>query len=256
MVLRKDLPQLNELILCTSTRITPFAAWVRLDEYQDLEGMIHISEVAGRCVRDIRDFVKPNRQYVAKVIRIDTQKNLVELSLKKVMRYEEKEKINSFRKEQRSEKILEQVGRGMDKTLEQAYEEIGISLMEKFGELSTAFEEIHKDKTILEKLGVDKKWSDALTVILQKSFKERKVSLRAELELKGYSGDGVEKIKNILSGIEKNGLVVRYISAPLYRVELESSDPKAGDRKLREVLEKVSKDCKSLDVESSYRLTQ
>ena len=49
MVKKKGLPKWSELVLCTTTRITPFAAWCTLDEYETedgspIEGMIHISK--------------------------------------------------------------------------------------------------------------------------------------------------------------------------------------------------------------------
>ena len=77
MVKRKEMPDWGEFVLCTVERITPYAAWCRMDEYPGIEGMIHVSEVSGKWVHDIREFVKPNKQYVAKVVKIDYQKNAV-----------------------------------------------------------------------------------------------------------------------------------------------------------------------------------
>jgi len=257
MVRRKGMPTLRESVICTAKKITPFAAWCTLDEYSNLEGMIHISEVAGKWVYDIREFVKQGKQYVAKVVRIDTEKNVVNLSLKRVSSREEKEKLNLYRKEQRAEKILEQAGKGLKKTLDQAYDEVGYMLQEKFGDMYSAFEEIKKKPEILEELDVPKNWSSALKEIIEIAFKEKEVILRADVELKSYASDGVEKIKSSLSNFEKKSKVkVKYISAPKYRIEIKTNDPKNVEKKLREELEKLMKNTKTLGIEGSYKFVK
>ena len=255
MVKKKGLPNTGELVFCTVQRITPFAAWCKLEEY-NAEGMIHISEVAGKWIHDIREFVKVNKQYMAKVVRIDEEKNLVNLSLKRVSRYDEKEKINEYRKEQRGEKILEHAGKELNKSLKQSYEEVGYLLDETFGGLFNAFEEISKSKDLLENLDIPKTWKEALLKIIAKNFKEKEIVLKVELELKSYAEDGVERIKKALSGLGINGLEISYISAPKYRLELKTIDPKTGEKNLREKLEALVKSSKVNEVESSYRFVK
>ncbi len=256
MIKRKGLPTFGELVLCTVSKISPYAAWCTLDEYENLEGMIHISEVAGKWVHDIREFVKQNKQYVTKVVRIDEEKGIINLSIKKVSKNEEKNKLNSFRKEQRAEKILEQSAQILGKNLQQAYEEVGYLLQEKFGELFVAVEEIKKDKKVLDKLNIPKKWTDVLVEIIEKTIKEKEIVLKAELELKSYSGSGINDIKKLLSDLQNSGANVRYISAPKYRIELKTKDPKHDEKKLRENLESALKTIKQLHGEGSYKFVK
>ncbi|MEM5834314.1 MAG: translation initiation factor IF-2 subunit alpha [Candidatus Aenigmatarchaeota archaeon] len=251
---RKGLPEWGELVLCTVQRISPYAAWCKLEEYPEAEGMIHVSEVSGKWVHDIREFVKVNKQYVAKVVKIDYQKKFVNLSLKRVSDEEKKEKMNSYRKEQRAEKILEQVAKEFGKTLEQAYQEVGFLLQEKFGSIYSAFEEARKTPEILEKKGVAKEWVEALTKAIEKSFKEKEVKIKAELELKSYASDGIKRIKEILLNLQKNGIKVKYISAPRYRVEIEGKNPKNLEKKLVENLENALREIKKAEGEGNYRL--
>ena len=255
MVIRKGLPSQGELVLCTVHRITPFAAWCNLEEY-NAEGMIHISEVAGKWIHDIRESVKLNRQYIAKVARVDEQRNLVNLSLKRVSRFDEKQKMNEFRRQQRAEKILEHAGKELNKSLKQAYEEVGFLLEGEFGGLFNAFEEIGRSKDTLEEIDIPKNWKGALLKIIEKSFKEREVVLKVELELRSYAEDGVERIKKTLLGLDINGLEISYISAPKYRLELKTKDPKNTEKQLRERLEAIVKTSKSEEIESSYRFVK
>lgn len=255
MVRRKGMPEWGEFVLCTVQRITPYAAWCKLDEYPGVEGMIHVSEVSGKWVHDIREFVKPDKQYVAKVVRIDYQKNHVNLSLKRVSKFDEKEKINAFRREQRAEKILEQAAKELGKNLDQAYEEVGFLLQEKFGELFVALEEARKSKEELIKKGVPEQWADVISKIVEKAFKEKEVAIKAELELKSYAKDGANRIKETLLELqEKTGAEIKYISAPKYRVELIGKDPKSTEKKLMEGLEAAIKKIKQLEGEGSFKL--
>lgn len=255
MVRKKGLPEWGEFVLCKVKRITPYAAWCNLIEYPEIEGMVHVGEVAGKWVHDIRDFVKEGKQYVAKVVRIDYQKNFVNLSLKRVSKRDEKEKRNSYRKEKRAEKMLEHAAKELGKSLDQAYEEIGFLLQEKFGELFAAFEEARDSSEILIEKGISEEWAGAIKKIAEKSFKKKEVTIKVDLELKNYSSDGIEKIKEVLKNlIEKTDVSVKYISAPKYRVELKTTDPKTDEKKLKERLEEVLKQIKALEGEGSYKL--
>jgi translation initiation factor 2 subunit 1 len=252
VIKRKGLPEWGELVLCTVDRITPFAAWCKLDEYEG-EGMIHVSEVSGKWVHDIREFVKPKKQYVVKVVKVDYQKNIVNLSLKRVTVRDEKEKLNSYRRSQRAEKMLELAAKELGKTLEQAYEEVGYLLQEKFGELYVAFEEAKESKDNLLKKWVSEQWVDAIVDIVEKNLQEKETVIKAQLELKSYEADGIKKIKEILESLkQKTGANIKYISAPNYRIEIVGKDPKMMEKKLVHELEKVVKSMK--DGEASYKL--
>jgi translation initiation factor 2 subunit 1 len=256
MVRKKGLPKWSELVLVTVEKLTPYAAWCKLVEYPEVnEGMIHVSEVAGKWVHDIRDFVKVKKQYVAKVIKIDYQKNTVNLSLKRVSKLDEKEKMNEFRREQRAEKLLEMTAKELGKTLDQAYEEVGFLLQEKFGGLSIAFEEARKSKEKLIEIGISQEWAEAIAKMAEESIQEKEFEIKAELELKSFAEDGIEKIKELLSEIEKKtGGKVKYISAPKYRVEVKGKEPKALEKKLVQELEAACEKIKKFDGEGKFKL--
>jgi len=254
MVTKKGLPEWGELVVCTVTRITPYAAWCNLKEYPGMEGMIHVSEVAGKWVHDIRNFVKQDKEYVAKVVKIDYQKNFINLSLKRVTKLDKKERMNFLRREKRGEGMLGQAAKLLGKSLEQAYEEVGFLLQEKFEDIFTAFERVKESPDLLAEEGVPKEWVDAIAKVAGKSFVEREVTLKAELDMKSFAGDGVEKIKEVLNDLENNNLIVKYISAPKYRIELKTKDPKKDEKKMTEALEQAIKKIKTMEGEGEYKL--
>jgi len=257
MVRRKGLPEWSEFVLVTVERITPYAAWCKLVEYPDVEGMIHVSEVAGKWIHDIRDFVKIKKQYVTKVVKIDYQRNSVNLSLKRVTERDEKEKMNAFKREQRVEKMFELAAKSLGKSLDQAYDEVGFLLQEKFGELSDAFEEARKSKDVLIKKGIPAEWTDAIAKIAEENFQEKEFKIKADLELKSYAKDGLERIKEILNNLaERTGAEVNYISAPKYEVVIRGKDPKALEKKLVQELEAAVKSIEKFDGEGSFKLNK
>jgi translation initiation factor 2 subunit 1 len=249
MVKKKGLPNVHELVVVKITEVTQFAAWCDLLEYE-AKGMIPISEAAGKWIFDVHEVVKENEIKVAKVIKIEEDKKLVHLSLKRVSREDEKEKMNEFRKEERGEKLLEMAAKSLGKSLEEAYQEIGFLLQEKFGSLYEAIVNIKKNKSKLEKMRVPKEWINAIINVVEKSIKEKEVELKFELELKSLEPNGIEIIKNILKEIEeKTGGKVKYLSAPLYRLEIKTKDPKKDEKHAINVLEKI----KSKNANFSFR---
>ena len=155
MPLKEGYPEEGELVVCKLTEVTQFAAWGELLEYK-LRGMIPISEAAGKWIFDVREVVKEGQVVVAKVMKIEKENNLVHLSLKRVSKIDEKEKLNEFRKEQRGEKLLELACNKLKIPLEEGYKQVGFLLIKKFGSLFDAF--IKMDREKLEKLGIDNKW--------------------------------------------------------------------------------------------------
>jgi len=255
MVNKKGLPEWGEMVLARVERMTPYAAYCKLVEYPDVsESMIHVSEVSGKWVHDIRDFVKIGKQIVAKVVKVDYQKNYVGLSLKRVSKYDEKQKINEFRQDQRAEKLLEQAAKEAKVTPEQAYSEAGHVLQEKFGSIFAGFEEGKNGAEVLSKNGVPEKWAKIIAEISGRSFVEKLTIIKADIELKSFAKDGVEKIRSMLENFaKKTGATVKYISAPKYRIELIAKDPKTTEKKIVEQLEAVVKAAKEADGEASYK---
>ena len=73
--------ELGSIVEGKVTRITDFGAFVELEDNKS--GLIHISEVAGVYVRNVRDFLSEGETVRAKVISID-ERGKIALSIKKL----------------------------------------------------------------------------------------------------------------------------------------------------------------------------
>jgi len=237
MVKRKGFPGVGEVVIVSITRITPYSAMCKLEEYPGKEGMIHISEVSGKWVRDIRKFIKPNKNYVVKVLQVDEKKGHIRLSLKRVARIDRTRKMQAYKREQKAEKILEKIAKKQKMTLDKVYEEIGFKLQEEFGEIFKAFDLASKSQEALTSKGIKPKWAKIIHKIAKESIQRKKIKIKAELDIKSYSGDGIDQIKKLLNNLtNKYRVNVKYISAPKYSVEIVSEDPKMAKKELKENL--------------------
>jgi translation initiation factor 2 subunit 1 len=217
--------------------------------------MIHISEVAGKWVKDIRKFVKPNKQYVAKVVRIDYQKGHLNLSLKRVTKFDKKEKAERFRRERRAIGIMNQIAKRVGKKEDEVYNDLESKISGEFEDVFALFEEINEDMTILENSSIGNKMKDAIKEVVENNFRVKEKTIKASLEMSTTAPDGTKKLKKILGELEKStGLQVKYISAPKYQVELQTKEPKEAEKNLRAGIEEAIKKIKKADGTGSYEL--
>ena len=105
---KAEWPEPGDLVLASVQRITDYGAYVTLDEYRK-EGLLHISEVSSGWVRNIRDFVREGQKVVLKVLRVNTEKEHIDLSLRRVSRRERREKVLSWKRERKADSLLRSV---------------------------------------------------------------------------------------------------------------------------------------------------
>ncbi|MCY4144940.1 MAG: S1 RNA-binding domain-containing protein [Chloroflexi bacterium] len=74
----------GQLARATVTKLTKFGAFARLNDYEAVEGLIHISELAKERVEHPREVVKRGQAVVLRIIKIDIKERRLGLSLKSV----------------------------------------------------------------------------------------------------------------------------------------------------------------------------
>ena len=73
----------NDTVVKVSvTAIESYGAFANIDEEYD--GLIHISEISYRFVRNIKDFVKIGEEIYAKIVDVDEENKKVKLSIKDI----------------------------------------------------------------------------------------------------------------------------------------------------------------------------
>ena len=250
MVKRRGYPQLGELLICKIIGLNPNSAFVKLEEY-DLEGIIHISEITSGWVRDIREHLKKNQIIIAKAVRVDEKNSRISLSIRRVEKNQEKEKMKEYKFSQKAEKMLEIVAKKMGKNMKQAYEETGFKIQESFGSLHDGFKQALQKPEKLVSRGIPKNWVKNIHEIAEKSMEQKEFVFKSQLKISTHEKGGIEKIKEILTKIENNGLEVTYISAPQYLVKYKTKNAKKG---LKEFVGKMEKITNTKDLEISFKM--
>ncbi len=250
---RDAFPVVGELIVGTITIVNPYSAAVRLEEYDRL-GMIHISEVSSRWVRDIREFAKENQRCVCKVVKVDEEQGHINLSLKRVSKEEYDRKMSDYKSEEKAEKILEDIGKKIGKNLDQMYEEIGYLLQDNFGSLFKGFRIALKDMKLLIKKGLNEEYAAAIEQAAMDVFQESEIEIKCRLSITSAKPDGIISIKKALLAAEKEGVEIRYISAPVYMLKLTGTDPKKTEKKIKSIADAISIDIEKSGGDASYEL--
>jgi translation initiation factor 2 subunit 1 len=232
---RPEWPEVGDLVIATVVRITDYGAYVRLDEY-DKEGLLHVSEVASRWVRNIRDYVREGQKVVLKVLRVQANKGQVDLSRRRVTKRDKKEKIQSWKKDRKAEGLLRTAAEKLNISFEESYEKAGALIENAFGDLYEGLEKTAKNGVdVLLDLGVDKELAVTLEEIAKEKIQISLVSVKGILELQNPKPKGVLVIKHTLKhakevGESENADVTIYlVSPPKYRIVVSAEDYKSAE---------------------------
>ena len=76
--------QVGQLVAATITKLTKFGAFARIEGEDDIEGLIHISELAEGHIDHPKDVVAEGQNVTLRVVKVDAEKRRMGLSLKRV----------------------------------------------------------------------------------------------------------------------------------------------------------------------------
>lgn len=244
---KREWPDRGDLVISTVERITTYGAYVMLDEYKK-EGLLHISEVSSTWVRNIRDFVREGQKAVLKVLRVDPEKEHVDLSLRRVTKRERKEKILSWKKERKADSLLHTASERLKISPKEVYEKAGALMEKEFGELYEGLEKTARDGAeILLKLGIPKDIAATIEEIAKEKIRLSLVKVKGILELQCTKPNGAVLIRNALLTAQKirkpHGAKARIyvVAPPRYRIEVFAEDYKEAEKYLSEATETVLK---------------
>jgi small subunit ribosomal protein S1 len=74
----------GRLVEATITKLTKFGAFARLSGLEEIEGLIHISELSDEHVEHPREVVSEGQTVALRVIRVESRRRRLGLSIKRV----------------------------------------------------------------------------------------------------------------------------------------------------------------------------
>jgi translation initiation factor 2 subunit 1 len=135
------LPDEGEIVIATVKEVTGHGAYVTLDEYNNMTGFLHISEIATGWIRNVERYVRPKQKAVLKVIRVNKTRGEVDTSLKQVSGEERKSKLIEVKKNEKATAFIEFVKSKLKLTNEQVAE-IEEKILQKYDYVYDAFEAV------------------------------------------------------------------------------------------------------------------
>ncbi len=233
----KKWPEEGDYVIVTYKHINPSSVLVEVDEYQGKKGMIHISELSTKWVKDIKKEIKLGKKEVAKVLFVDKERGYINLSVKRVKPTIKREKTSEVKNEMRAHNFLKMVAEKLNITIDEAYERIGFKLQKELGTMYEGFLLAKDSKEELKDI-LDQKTIDALEQVAKENIKTKELTIKGRITLISYESNALDIIKKALNFDEEN-IEVRYVSAPIYEIVLKGKDYISLEKEFKKLEETI-----------------
>ena len=197
-----ELPEEGEIVVATIAKIGDHGAYATLDEYNNIQGFLHVSEIAHGWVRNIGKFVKEGEKKVLLVKKIREGREEIDLSLKQISRDQQKRKLLDIKRFEKGKNIIKNI-QEKAKLSNSDVEKLEDEILSKYDVVYDGIIDVARHGIkVFNDLKISKKTLDLIKEASTK-IKLPSVEIRGILELSDNSSNGVENIRNSLQGFEK-----------------------------------------------------
>ena len=106
---QQELPEAGEIVIATINKISDHGAYVTLDEYDKIQGFLHVSEIAPGWVRKVNKYVKEGEKKVLLVKKVESGRKEIDLSLKQISKDQRKKKLLDVKRFEKEHGILKNI---------------------------------------------------------------------------------------------------------------------------------------------------
>ena len=242
----QELPEIGEIVIATIVKISQHGAYVTLDEYDKIQGFLHVSEIAPGWVRKVNKYVREGEKKVLLVKKVEKGRREIDLSLKQISKDQRKKKLSDVKRFEKEQGIMKNIQEKSELT-EKQIEAIEDKFLSKYKSVYDAMLNIAiKGSAEIDDLKLQKKVITTIEDICSK-MKLPSVELRGILEISNNKSNGVELIQKTLKdaeNVEDAKIEITYLGAPRYRLSLVSQDFKTAEKSLKPILENIEKSIK------------
>ena len=226
--------EVGDIVLCTVENVERTIVFVKIEGYG--QGSIITSEIAPGRIKNMRQYVVPNKKIVCKVLKASGSH--VELSLRRVNSKEKKEVMQTHKQEQATEVAFKQI-------LGDKVQQIKEKILKDLETLTKFVEDSREDKKLIEKY-IPKPNQESIAKLTEKRKKSQE--LKQNIKIKCLEDDGIKRIKKVFN-IEDKNISITYISAGQFRLKLVVEDFKQGKKRMTEILEELEEKAKKNNCE-------
>ncbi|KAK5778426.1 translation initiation factor eIF2 subunit alpha PWA37_000322 [Arxiozyma heterogenica] len=239
-------PEVDDVVMVNVQQIAEMGAYVKLLEYDNIEGMILLSELSRRRIRSIQKLIRVGKNDVVVVLRVDKEKGYIDLSKRRVSSEDIIKCEEKYQKSKTVHSILRFCAEKFQIPLEDLYKSIAWPLSRKFGHAYEAFKLSIIDDSVWE--GIEppsKEILEELKTYISKRLTPQAVKIRADVEVSCFSYEGIDAIKEALKAAEdlsteQMQIKVKLVAAPLYVITTQALDKNIGVELLEKAIEKIS----------------
>ena len=240
----QELPEVGEIVIATIKKTGDHGAYVSLDEYDDIQGFLHISEIAPGWVRKVTKYVKEGDKKVLLVKKIQANRAEIDLSLKQISKEQRKKKLLDVKRFEKEQGILKNIQDKVKLSSEEV-DDLEEKLLSKYKSVYDAVIDIGTNNiNVIDDLEISEKIKKTIDE-LSKKIKLPTVEIRGILEMTNNKSDGIEIIRKILLDAIKESqnqkIKILYLGAPKYRLSIIAQDFKTAEKTLKPILEKIEK---------------
>jgi translation initiation factor 2 subunit 1 len=230
-------PEIESVVMVNVRNIADMGAYVSLMEYNNIEGMILLSELSRRRIRSIHKLIRVHRNEVVMVLRVDKEKGYIDLSKRRVSPEDVAACEDRFNKAKAVHGVLRHVAERRKFYLEDLYVKIGWPLYKKYGHAFDAFKlAISDDKNAgdpFEDLEIPDDLKEELRTYILRRLAPQPVKIRSDIEVSCFTYEGIDAIREALSagiavGTENSSIKIKLIAPPIYVLSTTTLDKEAG----------------------------
>lgn len=215
--------KVDDFVLCIVKEIVGTTVFVQIEG--DKEGAIVVSEIAPGRIRNLRDYVVPNKKIVCKVIRIDDKGN-ISLSLRRVSNKERGEVLERFEKEKEFASIVRAV-------LKDKAQEV-LDRIEKENSVLYEFVQSCKESSSNLKKYFSSADAESICKILN-AKSDKKIEVKKEFHLSSHLSNGMPLIKSILSPYSN----ITYLAAGRYLIKIQADNYKKANQEMSKIIQDI-----------------
>ncbi|KAK2011060.1 eukaryotic translation initiation factor 2 alpha subunit [Colletotrichum eremochloae] len=238
-------PEIDEFVMVNVKQIAEMGAYVKLLEYDNIDGMILLSELSRRRIRSIQKLIRVGRNEVVVVLRVDKEKGYIDLSKRRVSPEDIIKCEERYNKGKMVHSIMRHVAEKTLTPIEQLYETIAWPLNKKYGHAIDAFKlsitnaEVWNDATFPSEAVAEE-----LKSYIAKRLTPQPTKVRADVEVTCFGYEGIDAVKAALRTAEARNddqtqVKVRLVSPPLYVLTSTCLDKNLGISRLEEAIVEI-----------------
>ena len=209
---KEKFPKINDLVHVIISEINELNVYCTLSEYNDIQGMILISELSKRKNQNTNKLVKIGKKEILLVLKVDPDNGYIDLSKKRVTLDDYTEFIEKYSNRLVVNQIITNVHNKTNKNITDLYSEF-----------------VWGQETPLKHLKnvLDNDIQEQVTLF----FKEKKLKLKSEVLIYCYCPDGIDIIKRVLlQNLKENQRIsIKLIAAPNFEITIISNEIKKQD---------------------------